>query len=44
MKALTKSLITGTLLIGVFSTSHAELPNPGLDVITGRTALVITDP
>ena len=44
MKTLTKSLIAGTLLIGVFSPSHAELPNPGLDVIAGRTALVITDP
>ena len=44
MKKLTTALISSTLLISSISTSQAELPNPGLDIVSGRTALLITDP
>ena len=44
MKKLTTALVTSALIIGNASTSFAELPNPGLDISPGRTALVITDP
>lgn len=44
MKTLTSTLITGVILITAITTSHAGLPNPGLEIEQGRTALVITDP
>lgn len=30
--------------IGTASTAHAQLPDPGMDIAPGRTALLITDP
>ena len=44
MKQIATALISTTLLLSSVSISQAELPNPGLDIYPGRTALVITDP
>jgi nicotinamidase-related amidase len=39
------SVILGIVLfIGATPIVWAELPNPGMEIVTGRTALVITDP
>ena len=44
MHTLTKTLITAFALTTTASTVTAALPNPGLQIEKGRTALVITDP
>jgi nicotinamidase-related amidase len=44
MKALTKTLIAAFALTAGVSTSNAALPDPGMQIVTGRTAVVITDP
>jgi len=31
-------------LAGLTSISNAQLPDPGVDLVAGRTALLITDP
>jgi nicotinamidase-related amidase len=36
--------ITATLLLLSGATAHAQLPDPGMEIVTGRTALVVTDP
>lgn len=44
MQTLTKSLAATLALTGAISTANAALPDPGLEIEKGRTALVITDP
>lgn len=43
-KHYSKILMGATLSVGLISNIYAELPNPGLQIEPGRTALVITDP
>jgi nicotinamidase-related amidase len=40
---MTKLVITLALL-GIISSASAALPDPGMEIVKGRTALVITDP
>lgn len=44
MKTLTKNLSIILALSGIFSTANAALPDPGMEIVKGRTAVVITDP
>jgi nicotinamidase-related amidase len=44
MHTVTKNLIVAFALTTVVSTSNAALPDPGMQIENGRTALVITDP
>ncbi len=44
MKTLTKNLGIILALSAIFSTANAALPDPGMEIVKGRTALVITDP
>lgn len=44
MKTLTKNLSIVLALTGIVSAANAALPDPGMEVVKGRTALVITDP
>lgn len=44
MKNITKNLTIALALTGIFSVAHAALPDPGMEIVKGRTALVITDP
>ena len=44
MHTVTKTLIAAFALATAASTSDAALPNPGMQIEKGRTALVITDP
>jgi len=48
MNTLTKNLITllasGLALTATVSTGNAALPDPGMEIVKGRTALVVTDP
>jgi nicotinamidase-related amidase len=44
MKAWTKTLIAAFALTTVVSTGNAALPDPGMQIVKGRTAVVITDP
>ena len=44
MKTLTKNLTIILALSGIFSTANAALPDPGMEIVKGRTAVVITDP
>ena len=44
MKTLTKKLSIVLALTGIVSVANAALPDPGMEVVKGRTALVITDP
>jgi len=44
MKTLTKKLTIVLALTGIVSVANAALPDPGMEVVKGRTALVITDP
>lgn len=48
MDVLSKLLFTGFLLLallaGLFPLGNAALPDPGMSIEPGRTALVITDP
>jgi nicotinamidase-related amidase len=37
-------LITTLALLGIISSASAALPDPGMEIVKGRTALVITDP
>jgi nicotinamidase-related amidase len=39
------SMVLGTaLLFGMVCSALADLPNPGMQIVAGRTALVVTDP
>ena len=42
MKVIPKLAASLCLLAGI--NAHAQLPNPDMDIIAGRTALVVTDP
>ena len=44
MKTLTKKLGIILALCAIFSEVNAALPDPGMEIVKGRTALVITDP
>jgi len=44
MSRINKILITAFALTAAISTANAALPDPGLQIEKGRTALVITDP
>ena len=44
MNALLKSLLVTFFIAIAFSVTQAQLPNPGMEVVPGRTALLITDP
>ena len=37
-------LVTAIALLGFISTASAALPDPGMEIVEGRTALLITDP
>jgi nicotinamidase-related amidase len=44
MNTLTKALTLSTALLTLTGTADAALPDPGVDISGGRTALLITDP
>jgi len=44
MKTIVKTLGAVASLTITISTAHAALPDPGMQIETGRTALVVTDP
>ena len=44
MNLLTKSLITLVGVAALAATAQAQLPDPGMEIVPGATALVITDP
>lgn len=44
MKNIFKAITGFAAIILAATAVHAELPDPGMDVVMGRTALVITDP
>lgn len=44
MKTLTKNLGILLALTGIVSIANAALPDPGMEIVKGRTAVVITDP
>lgn len=44
MNSLIKKLIITLTLLGFISAANAALPNPGMQIVKGRTALLITDP
>ncbi len=44
MKTIVKTLVLAATLSATLSTTHAALPDPGMQIEKGRTALVVTDP
>ncbi len=44
MKARLTILAIAVAAIGAATTANAQLPDPGMDIAPGRTALLITDP
>jgi len=44
MNDLTKNIAATFILLALASTAAAALPDPGVEIVKGRTALVITDP
>ena len=44
MRNLTKKLAATLLLLALAGTTAAALPDPGVEIVMGRTALVMTDP
>ncbi|MEQ9561015.1 MAG: cysteine hydrolase [Woeseiaceae bacterium] len=44
MNVLIKSLITLAGIAALAASAHAQLPDPGMEIVPGSTALVITDP
>ncbi|MES9940787.1 MAG: cysteine hydrolase [Candidatus Thiodiazotropha sp. 6PLUC2] len=44
MKNTIKRLLLATAISTAFTTTHAALPDPGMQIKKGRTALVVTDP
>ena len=44
MSLLSKSLLAVLVLSNYISTSQAALPDPGMDIVKGRTAVLVTDP
>jgi len=44
MNTLTKTLALSATLLTVIGTAGAALPDPGMEIVKGRTAVLITDP
>jgi nicotinamidase-related amidase len=44
MKTRLTILITALTFAGMMNNANAQLPDPGMDIVPGRTALLITDP
>ena len=44
MSLISKSLLAVLVLSSYISTSQAALPDPGMDIVKGRTAVLVTDP
>lgn len=44
MNPITRNLFITTAIVAITYPAYAQLPNPGMDVVPGRTALLITDP
>ena len=44
MSLLSKSLLAALVLSSYVATSQAALPDPGMDIVKGRTAVLVTDP
>lgn len=44
MLLVSKSLLVALVLSSYISTSQAALPDPGMDIVKGRTAVLVTDP
>ena len=44
MKRIVKFLLGIALILGLTSMANAALPDPGMEIVPGSTALVITDP
>jgi len=44
MNLMTRTLTAVVAVLALSATAHAQLPDPGLDIVPGATALVITDP
>ncbi len=44
MNIFVKSLLTLTAMTAFAATAQAQLPDPGMDIVPGSTALVVTDP
>jgi len=44
MNTFSKTLFATLALTAAISSGHAALPDPGMEIVKGRTALVVTDP
>ncbi len=44
MNVLTKSMLALTTIVVFATSAHAQLPDPGMEIVPGSTALVVTDP
>ena len=44
MSLISKSILAALVLSSYISTSLAALPDPGMDIVKGRTAVLVTDP
>ncbi len=44
MRAMTGKLMCLFVLAAVLQSAHAQVPNPGAEIVPGRTAVLITDP
>jgi nicotinamidase-related amidase len=44
MSLLSKTLLTALALSGLISPSQAALPDPGMEIVKGHTAILVTDP
>ena len=44
MKNATKLVVSALVLLGFATSANAQLPDPGMEIAPGRTALLITDP
>lgn len=44
MNVLTRSFLTLIVVTALAASAHAQLPDPGVEIVPGLTALVVTDP
>ena len=44
MRRIMTSITAVLALLGITNIAHAQLPDPGVEIVAGRTALLITDP
>jgi nicotinamidase-related amidase len=44
MKLKQKLIAAALALVGLTNITNAQLPDPGIEIVAGRTALLITDP